>query len=96
MKKIFLLSILTLTSIIFAGCTKTATTIETNTTQSEPTASPESMMEAPMQTAAPKETPVDISVDAQLKSTKPVGTSDDTKTLNTDLNNTTIMSESFN
>ncbi len=86
--------------MMLAGCTSRVNTTVNTETQlpevTEPTSSPESMMNAPLATPVAQATPIDISADAQLKSTKPVGTSDDPKTLKSDLNSTTIVNENFN
>lgn len=99
MKKIQILSFALATSLVLAGCSKTNQTTTTDIetpAEVEPTSSPESMMIAPMATPVPQETPIDISTDTQLKSTKPLGSTDDSKTLKSDLNSTTIVNESFN
>lgn len=85
-------------SLTFAGC---STTVQNTTNTQEPaiavpTSSPESMMNAPLVTPMVQATPVDISADAQLKSTKPMGTDDDPQSLKSDLTNTTIANETFN
>lgn len=99
MKKISLFALVLTSTLILSGCSSKPTTTsieEEPVAVTTPTATPEAMMEAPIATPVADVTPVDVSADAALKSTKPLSVSTEKTDITTDLKNTTIPTESFN
>lgn len=99
MKKISLFSLVLASTLILSGCSSkpmTTSIDEEPIAVTTPTETPEAMMEAPIATPVADVTPVDVSTDAALKSTKPLSVSTEKTDITTDLKNTTIPTESFN
>lgn len=86
-------------SFALVGCTSKVATQTEMQVQEEPTVAPaqpesENMMER-SETPVVQATPVDVSTDSALKGAAALKTTDDTKSLQTDLNSTTIVNEDF-